>query len=31
MRAGMLAFCLGIWLFSRLPVLPPWPVAAIVC
>ncbi|MEX0740559.1 MAG: DNA internalization-related competence protein ComEC/Rec2 [Pseudohongiella sp.] len=31
MRAGMLAFCLGIWLFSRVPVLPPWPVVGIVC
>ena len=30
MRAGMLAFCLGIWLFSRVPVLPPWPVSSIV-
>lgn len=29
MRAGMLAFCLGVWLFSRVPVLPPWPVASI--
>lgn len=31
MRAGMLAFCLGVWLFSRVPVLPPWPVGGIVC
>ncbi|MBC53570.1 MAG: DNA internalization-related competence protein ComEC/Rec2 [Gammaproteobacteria bacterium] len=29
MRAGMLAFCLGVWLFSRVPVLPPWPVSSI--
>lgn len=29
MRAGMLAFCLGVWLFSRVPVLPPWPVGSI--
>ena len=31
MRAGMLAFCLGVWLFSRVPVLPPWQPVAIVC
>lgn len=31
MRAGMLAFCLGVWLFSRVPVLPSWPVSAILC
>lgn len=31
MRAGMLAFCLGIWLLSRVPMLPPWPVSNIVC
>lgn len=30
MRAGMLAFCLGVWLFSRVPVLPSWPVSGIV-
>jgi competence protein ComEC len=30
MRAGMLAFCLGVWLFSRAPVLPSWPVSGIV-
>lgn len=30
MRAGMLAFCLGIWLFSRVPMLPCWQSGHVV-